>query len=401
MASTTAALMAAAARRLSRSTASAMVLRDVSGSHKLTIDGCAPSKNLAKGWFWFSRSFDVAGHSWRIRYTPHKGNDGQTIALHLEHDPRAASKKYNDKIGSVRSIKFSVLDQSGNPVPEFTRTITGPCAFGSQQSFVGFDNFVTWKDLEASGASTLKDDRYAVQCDVTVTADLTELGVAYDDNGAAPASDAAVPVTEQAPADKLHKHLADLLWKDRRGADVTVAVGGEATFDTHGWLLAERSPVFKADLELLATSSSKKSNAAAAGAAHRRIEINDMEPKVFEAALHYMYANALPEMDDVMAMAPGLLAAADRFELDGLKLACEVMLSSRIDVNTAAGTLAVAEQHSSRALKAACLEFMAQPENLKAVLETEGYEKAKATIHPIVTELVMKQWLASSAAHHE
>ncbi|CAN6352004.1 unnamed protein product [Urochloa humidicola] len=185
MSSTTAAaaLMAAAARRLSRSTASAMVLRDVSGSHKLTIDGCVPSKNLAKNWFWFSRSFDVAGHMWRIRYAPHEGHDDghTTISLHLELDPRTTK---DDKTGSVKSIKFSLLDQSGNPVPEFTRAIAGPCALGNRPGFVGFmgfDNFIRWKDLEASGC--LKDDRFAIQCDVTVTADLTELGVAYVDDG--------------------------------------------------------------------------------------------------------------------------------------------------------------------------------------------------------------------------
>ncbi|CAL4898708.1 unnamed protein product [Urochloa decumbens] len=389
MASTAAALMTSAARRLTRSTASAMVLRDVSGSHKLTIDGCTPSKNLHKGWAWISRSFDVAGHSWRIRYSPHEGDDGNTISLHLELDPRAG--KHDDRTGAVKSIEFSVLDQSGNPVPAFTRAVTGPCAFGQRSRSHGFDNFIRWSDLEASGC--LKDDRFSVQCDVTVTADLTELGVAYHDDGAAPA--------------RLHHehHLVDLMWKDKRGADVTIDVGGEATFDAHWWLLAERSAVFREDL-LPAASKEKKTSAAA----HRRIEIQHVEPRVFRAMLHYMYNNTLPEkmeedrmvlpdkMEDDMAMAQGLLAAADRFKVDGLKPMCEEMIAKRIDVSTAALTLAVAEQHGCKALKAACLEFMTRPENLKAVMETEGYEKAKPIVHPLVVELVMKQWLASAAA---
>ncbi|CAN6348034.1 unnamed protein product [Urochloa humidicola] len=385
MASTTAALMTAAARRLSRSIASAMVLQEVSGSHKLTIDGCAPSKNIATGWYWDSKPFRVGGHSWRIRYYPDERDDGRTISFHLELDAGASK---HDRTGSVKSIEFSVLDQSGNPVPEFTRAITGPCVFDCWSRSHGFRDFVKWKDLEASGC--LKDDRFAVRCDVTVTADLTQLGIAYpDDDGAAPVT-AAVPVmTEQAPAAKLHDHLAELLWKDRRGADVTIDVGGEATFDAHGWLLADRSPIFREELLT---------------AAHHRIEINGVDPKVFEAVLHYMYNNALPEKtmedndDDAIAMAQGLFAAADRFKVDGLKLACEVTLSKRIDVSTAAEILAVAEQHSCRALKDACLEFMSRPENMKAVLESEGYEKAKATIYPLVTELAMKQWLASTAA---
>ncbi|CAL5093083.1 unnamed protein product [Urochloa decumbens] len=371
MASTTAALMTAAARRLSRSTASAMVLRDVSGSHKLTIDGCASSMDVTKGWAWFSRSFDVGGHSWRIRYTPHEDGD---ISLHLMLDDPRTSK--DARTGSVKSIKFSVLDQSGNPVPEFTRTVTGPCAFDCWSRFHGFSGFIKWKDLEKLGC--LKDDIFTVtvQCDLTVTADLAELGVAYDhEDGAAPAS----------------------------------AGDGDGGLTSSSVSVARRRSTRTGGSSPSAPRASKPSCAGRRleleDVQRRHIEIKDMEPKVFEAVLYYMYTNVLPETmedggehDAMMAMAKGLLAAADRFKMEGLKLKCEEALSRRIDVGTAARTLAVAEQHGCKALKAACLEFMARPEDLKAVMETEGYEKAKAIVCPLVVELVMKKWLASAAA---
>jgi speckle-type POZ protein len=94
-----------------------------------------------------------------------------------------------------------------------------------------------------------------------------------------------------------------------------------------------------------------------------------------------MYTDALPETEegdvdeDAMSMAHGLLAAAQRFKLERLKLMCEETLAKRIDVSTVADTLGVAEQHGCRALKAACMEFMARPGNLKAVMATEGYDK--------------------------
>ncbi|CAN6334413.1 unnamed protein product [Urochloa humidicola] len=388
MASTAAALMrTAAAGWLSRSAStSAMVLREVSGSHKLTINGCKLSKNFKKGWTWDSKPFRVGGHSWRIKYHPHGHEEGH-ISLYLELDRGSAIDAASDV-----KFRFSVLDPSGNPVPKFTRAMTEPCSFPALSWSHGFRDFIRWEDLEESGC--LKDDTFTVQCDITHTTDLGAAASGGDDAAAAavPASAAVAPAAAAAP--KLHgeHHLTELLWKQKRGADVTIDVGGEATFDAHAWLLAERSPVLKAELELLAASNSKKSSAGGAG--HRRIEIKDMEPKVFEAVLHYMYTNALPEMDDAMAMAQGLLAAADRFKVDELRLACEEALSRRIDVSTAAGTLAVAEQHGCRALKAACLEFlMSHPRNLKDVMETEGYEKAKETIHPLLVELAMKQWL--------
>jgi speckle-type POZ protein len=379
-----AAVMAAAARRLPRSTASTMVLREVSGSHKLTIDGVRPSKNLCSsgrsGWSWFSKTFDVGDRSWRINYSPKRDN----ISLHLELDPHANK---DAKAGAVQ-FKFSLLDQSGNPVPKFTRATTGYCAFDGPSTFHGFDNFITWSDLEESGC--LKDDRFAVRCDVIVT---TGSNHRDDDDAAASASIAVAAVP--APSDDVHESLADILWKQKRGADVTIDVGGEVTFDAHGWLLAARSPVLEAELAAAAAAAAKEKKSTAGGAHHRRIEIQGVDPKVFKAVLHYMYTDALPAetaTDDAMAMAQGLLAAADRFKLDRLKLLCEETLSRSINVGTAAGTLAVAEQHGCGALKAACLEFMARPGNLVAVMDTEGFEKAKEVIAKVVmTEVFMKQ----------
>ncbi|CAN6329410.1 unnamed protein product [Urochloa humidicola] len=281
MASTAAAMMrtVVATRRLSGSaiaSASAMALRPVSGSHKLSINGCQLFKNLEQGWAWDSKPFRVGGHSWRLKCHPN-GHEGH-ISLYLGLDRGSAI----DAASNVM-FRFSLLDQSGNPVPQFTRTATQAFSFHGFSLHHGFHDFIRWEDLEASGC--LKDDTFTVQCDLAFT---TDLGSSND--GAAPAiSTCAVP----AAPPKLHgEHLADLLWMKKLGADVTVDVGGEATFHAHGWLLAERSPGLHEELELLAASNSKKSNAAAA---HRRIEIKDMEPKVFEAVLYYMYTNALPE----------------------------------------------------------------------------------------------------------
>uniref|UniRef100_K3ZEW4 MATH domain-containing protein n=1 Tax=Setaria italica TaxID=4555 RepID=K3ZEW4_SETIT len=311
-------------------------------------------------WYWSDRFY---AHNWRIRYYPH-AHEGH-ISLYLELDRSSAV----DAAGDVK-FKFSLLDQSGNPVPKFTRATTKPCSFEGLSSHHGFRDFIRWKDLEESGC--LKDDAFTIQCDVAFT---TDLGGSTTNDAAAPAT-AAVPPPP--PATNPHEHLiTDILWKHKRWVDVTIDVGGEATFDAHGWLLAARSPVLEA--ELLAASSKEKKSAA--GAAHRRIEIQGVDPKVFKA-----------EEEDAMAMAQGLLAAADRFKLDRLKLVCEETLSRRIDVSTAAGTLAVAEQHGCGALKAACLEFMARPGNLAAVMETEGYDKAKAGIASVVlTEVFLKQ----------
>ncbi|KAF8667626.1 hypothetical protein HU200_052831 [Digitaria exilis] len=87
------------------------------------------------------------------------------------------------------------------------------------------------------------------------------------------------------------------------------------------------------------------------------------------AMLQFIYTDDLPletmKLGDTVENAKGLITAAHRFELERLKMLCEEMLCELIDVNNVAGILVVAEE-------------FAVPGNLKAVMETEGYEKMKA-----------------------
>ena len=75
-------------------------------------------------------------------------------------------------------------------------------------------------------------------------------------------------------------------------------------------------------------------------------------------------------MDDLTGvaltlMAQHLLAGADRYALERLRLLCEAKLCEDVSINTVATTLALAEQHHCFQLKAVCLKFIALPENLK------------------------------------
>ncbi|OEL37998.1 BTB/POZ and MATH domain-containing protein 1 [Dichanthelium oligosanthes] len=247
--------------------------------------------------------------------------------------------------------------------------------FSRESRCKGFEHFMKWRDLERSGC--LKDDRFTVRCDITTSFKWIE--TESTDGGGA-----AAPARVVVPPSNLHEHLNDLMWK-KQGTDVVIDVAGE-TFDAHGWLLAARSPVFEA--ELLTATKEK-----AAGGARRRMEIKDMEPEVFEAMLHFVYTDVLPDMVEykTVPMAQGLLAAAHRYKLERLKLMCEEMLCKRIDVNTVAANLAAAEEHGCHALKAACLEFIARPGNMKAVMETEGFEKNKDSCLAVMMEHVMKK----------
>lgn len=64
-------------------------------------------------------------------------------------------------------------------------------------------------------------------------------------------------------------------------------------------------------------------------------------------------------------MSQHLLAAADRYGLERLRLLCEANLCEGVAINTVATTLALAEQHHCFQLKSVCLKFVAMLENLR------------------------------------
>lgn len=96
-----------------------------------------------------------------------------------------------------------------------------------------------------------------------------------------------------------------------------------------------------------------------------------------QALLHFIYWDSLPDMQELTGMntkwattlmAQHLLAAADRYALERLRLICEASLCEDVAINTVATTLALAEQHHCFQLKAVCLKFIATSENLRGVL---------------------------------
>ncbi|KAL6602774.1 hypothetical protein ACP70R_043135 [Stipagrostis hirtigluma subsp. patula] len=82
-----------------------------------------------------------------------------------------------------------------------------------------------------------------------------------------------------------------------------------------------------------------------------------------------------------------LLVAADRYNLERLKLICEEKLCKPIDTGSAATMLALAEQHSCGGLKRACLQFLSSTSTLQDVLATDGFEHLARSCPSVVKEL--------------
>ncbi|TVU39487.1 hypothetical protein EJB05_12909, partial [Eragrostis curvula] len=327
----------------------------------LKVEGHSVTAAMKDGEFIKSRRWAAGGHDWEIHLRPkdHWAGHHRPITLKLVLVSGAGG-------GDVKAkLSCRLVDPTGKLRPSKEKSVSHN--FPSPGHYSGPAVLMAREELEAS--SYLKDDVHTVECVITVL------------RQAPPAAAEDRPEAAE-PSPDLHRHLGELRRKET-GADVTFVVRGGRSFAAHRAVLAARSPVFAAEL----FGGMKEAAAAAI------VEVEDMDAAAFEVLLHFVYTDTAPELDRhdeedavVAAMAQHLLAGADRYGLDRLKLICEGKLSDRVTVDTAATTLALAEQHGCEQLKATCVDFIAG--HLDAVLETDGYKHLEANCPAVLTQLL-------------
>lgn len=339
---------------------SAIVADAARGYHVLKIDGYSRTTATPTGEFIKSRSFTVGGHRWCIKYYPN-GDTSESegyisLFLFLDQDVTKEVKAQH---------RFCFIDDVEEQTPSLAAQSVR--SFDTNSGW-GRATFIKREDLEKS--KHLKDDSFIVRCDIAVHNELRTEEMA----------EAPTTTFVSVPASDLHQHLGDLL-QTGNGADVVFKVSSE-TFMAHRCMLAARSPVFSAEL----FGQMKESDIAGV------VNIDDMEAHVFKALLFFIYTDSLPEMnkEEEGAMSQHLLVAADRYNLERLKLICEHKLCKCIEATTLATILALAEQHHCHGLKKACFNFLSSPVNLTAVLATDGIEYLNTSCPSVIKELIAK-----------
>ncbi|KAJ6898039.1 BTB/POZ and MATH domain-containing protein 2-like [Populus alba x Populus x berolinensis] len=393
-------------------TTSSSITETVNGSHEFKIGGYSLSKGMGVGKYIASDTFYIGGYAWAIYFYP-DGKSPEDNATYVSLFIALASEGTD-----VRALfELSLMDQSGKERHKvhshFGRALeSGPYTLKYRGSMWGYKRFYRRNQLETS--DYLKDDTLLVRCCVGVVKSHTEGPKTY---------------TISVPPSNIGQHFGKLL-DSGKGTDVNFEVDGE-TFASHKIVLAARSPVFRAQL----FGPMKDQNT-------QCIKVEDMEAPVFKvpllvlalalalalslsllhasvavayivestggpycssiglhlkALIHFMYWDALPDVEELVGlnskwvstlMAQHLLAAADRYALERLRLLCEARLCEDVSINTVATTLALAEQHQCIQLKSVCLKFIALPENLKDVMQTDGFEYLKESCPSVITELL-------------
>uniref|UniRef100_A0A0D3FQ16 BTB domain-containing protein n=1 Tax=Oryza barthii TaxID=65489 RepID=A0A0D3FQ16_9ORYZ len=345
-----------------RGSISRSVMQTVNGSHMFVIQGYSLAKGMGIGKYIASETFTVGGCQWAIYFYP-DGKNPEDNSAYISVFIALISDGINVRV----LFELKLLDQSGKAKHK------GHSQF--DRSLEGYKRFFRRTALETS--DFLKDDCLKINCTVGVVVSTM---------------DYSKPHSIHVPESDIGYHFGTLL-DNQEGVDVICNVAGEK-FHAHQLVLAARSSFFRS--ELFEHESDEEKNEVDTSNEIKEIVIDDMEPKVFKAVLHFMYRDNLVGDDELSAsssdcsifdtLAGKLLAAADRYELPRLRLLCESYLCKHISVNSVATTLALADRHHAMELKSVCLKFAA--ENLSAVIRTDGFDYLKDNCPALQSEIL-------------
>ena len=152
------------------------------------------------------------------------------------------------------------------------------------------------------------------------------------------------------------------LLDDKDLTDMTIKCGAQ-DFPCHSLILSARSPVFKAMFQ--ANMKERES---------REVIIEDIEPAVFAEMLHFIYTGETKD-NALEKTSVELLAAADKYELNSLKQACEDNLCSGLTKSNAVQYLILGDFYKSLKLREKALKKVAT--NMTSIVKTEAYQELK------------------------
>lgn len=359
--------MAADKTPLLSPTSSRSVTETVNGSHKFVIQGYSLAKGMGVGKHIASDIFTVGGYQWAIYFYP-DGKNPEDNSAYVSVFIALASEGTD-----VRALfELTLVDQSGKEKHKvhshFDRALeSGPYTLKYRGSMWGYKRFFRRALLETS--DFLKDDCLKINCTVGVVVSAVDCPRLH---------------SIQVPESDMGAQFGMLL-ENMEGSDITFDVAGEK-FHAHKLVLAARSPIFRSKFfEGLEETKEE-------------VEVTDVEPKVFKAMLHFIYRDSLTEDVELEtsssspvslvsdSLTAKLLAAADRYGLERLRVMCESHLCKDISVKSVAEILALAERYNGSDLKAVCLRFTA--ENLAAVMRSDGFEHLKESCPSLQSDLL-------------
>ena len=251
-------------------------------------------------------------------------------------------------------VQFGIINDKGQ---EFRITNNQSVLRFNQNDGWGIANLNLRDILFSTPCLLLPDDKLTLCCEVSVVQDC----VSVSEQNMQPGIDL--------PRCTLVDDLGEL-WENSRFTDCCLVVA-DREFRAHKAILAARSPVFRAMFEHDMEES--RTN---------RIEIHDLKPEVFKAMMDFIYTGKEPVLH---GMADAVLAAADKYGLERLKVMCESALCRDLSVENAAHTLFLADLHSSEQLKSRAMDFIIA--HASEVFQTSSWKTVVHSYPHLVVEV--------------
>jgi speckle-type POZ protein len=351
----------AASQSLGTTTASTCAPETAHGTHLFKIDGYSMYRGLGVGVCVNSATFAVGGHDWCLCVYPDGENeeveDWVSVYVELKTKNTEVRALYDLRIVDRTTRPPQPVYRPPNPSgiePNVFDTLDG------ETSVCGHTDFLRKSEIH----KYLMDDILLIECSLTV--------IKF--------KEANMNSQVQVPPSDLLNNLGTFL-ESTEGADVFFKVK-EQVIPAHKFILATRSPVFRAEFYGPMRDEHRCST----------ITIEGMQPAVFRGLLHFTYMDSLPPMDDLdddeyEEMVRHLLVAADRYAMERMKLMCESKLCESLHAETVAITLALADQHNCSQLKDACIEFINSSNRMNDVVASNGFDHLKRACPTIFIDI--------------
>lgn len=262
--------------------------------------------------------------------------------------------------GEVRAkFKFSILNAKREEVKIMESQRAYRFVAGKDW---GFKKFVKRDLLLDESSGLLPDDKLTIYCEVNVVTEAKEY------------SGQVSPFQSRVPICRLPDDLEDI-FKSQEFSDVTIYANGRE-FKAHKAILAARSPMFRG----MFSHDMKETK-------YNRVEVTDVDPDVLEEMLRFIYTGKSTleqrlqikepkdqkEQEKEQHLAIELLQAANKYQLDRLKLICEEALYKTLSAESVAEILSLADLYNAAQLKNQAIEFISI--HATEVIETDGWNR--------------------------
>lgn len=269
----------------------------------------------------FSTYINHVESKWKmILYPKGDDDDSEDASIYLIY----FSSSFNSSVTvRVNEVLFSIV-RNGK---EIGRKPMNDVTFTKDENSMG-TSFIPQTWLKEESASIVENDRLTIRCTIVT-----------EEDG---------PDSARVECSKCSGRLGQFddfekLIGDKKSSDVILQVGSQQ-IHAHKAILSVRSAVFAAMFD---NNGDTKQ--------HNVVEIEDLGFDVLKKVLQFVYAGKVDGLDEA---AGDLLAAADKYCLDGLKARCEETIFDNVTVENSFEFLSLAESHNAVHLKSEVMDFI-------------------------------------------